>query len=413
MAHRACAAALAVASAVALAMSAGGFLCFVGPMSEQARSASLRAHARRAEAPAGTAPSASWSVGATAVAAAALAAGASLRLVNSRQGRAPTRTAQPLAGGSYVPVVPSASTDAATVMQANTRKWGPVFNYNESLLKSPPQPRKADYSKDRRKALWLKYSLDTKMYGRKRNCHRIAKQAVMYALKMRYRSRRVFKRTRRELWIKRVSNNSKLHGVRYNVFICRLKEKNININRKILSQLGVYDRAVFTNVLETAIPEWKQLKEEADNRGKKKEYTIKELDDIAIPYFEATIPELYTDPTIRFNRQVKDWGVEYTIDVGDEEEWRDLLPKMPELANFQLPDHMLQNSRRQLEEIPIETRMVLPDEKTDEKYAAFMDQVRAVWKDEEEKKERGEEVRPKKEGVSRDDWFADEPQSWF
>lgn len=378
MAHRACAAALAVASAVALAMSAGGFLCFVGPMSEQARSASLRAHARRAEAPAGTAPSASWSVGATAVAAAALAAGASLRLVNSRQGRAPMRTAQPLAGGSYVPVVPSASTDAATVMQANTRKWGPVFNYNESLLKSPPQPRKADYSKDRRKALWLKYSLDTKMYGRKRNCHRIAKQAVMYALKMRYRSRRVFKRTRRELWIKRVSNNSKLHGVRYNVFICRLKEKNININRKILSQLGVYDRAVFTNVLETAIPEWKQLKEEADNRGKKKEYTIKELDDIAIPYFEATIPELYTDPTIRFNRQVKDWGVEYTIDVGDEEEWRDLLPKMPELANFQLPDHMLQNSRRQLEEIPIETRMVLPDEKTDEKYAAFMDQVRAV-----------------------------------
>ncbi|CAE7234589.1 rplT [Symbiodinium sp. CCMP2592] len=455
MAHRASAAALAVASAAALAMSAGGFLCFVGPMSEQARSASLRAHARRAEAPAGTAPSASWSAGATAVAAAALAAGASLRLVNSRQGRAPTRTGQPLAGGSYVPVVPSASTDAATVMQANTRKWGPVFNYNESLLKSPPQPRKGDYSKDRRKALWLKYSLDTKMYGRKRNCrvkcklkiacqtgdlrtvremiesgsvdvnepeidgdqgagatavieaaygqhlevvkylisrradltigtrdenataydyardgvlaflrdaealarcraegdawladkeaerkaeerkaakpyieeateelraeltaahasilaemlwgdvrdaqgscsvlqilqlqelgHRIAKQAVMYALKMRYRSRRVFKRTRRELWIKRVSNNSKLHGVRYNVFICRLKEKNININRKILSQLGVYDRAVFTNVLETAIPEWKQLKEEADNRGKKKEYTVKELDDIAVP----------------------------------------------------------------------------------------------------------------------------------
>ena len=36
MAHRACAAALAVASVVALAMSAGGFLCFVGPMSEQA-----------------------------------------------------------------------------------------------------------------------------------------------------------------------------------------------------------------------------------------------------------------------------------------------------------------------------------------------------------------------------------------
>ncbi|CAE7234600.1 PP5 [Symbiodinium sp. CCMP2592] len=60
---------------------------------------------------------------------------------------------------------------------------------------------------------------------------------------------------------------------------------------------------------------------------------------------------------------------------------------------------MLQNSRRQLEEIPIESRMIVPDEKTNEKYADFMTQVRAMWKDEEEKKEKGEEVRPKKEGV--------------
>ncbi|CAE7343597.1 ppt1 [Symbiodinium natans] len=239
--------------------------------------------------------------------------------------------------------------------------------------------------------------------------HRFAKQAVMYAHKMRYRIRRVFKRDRRKLWIKRVSNNSKLHGIRYNVFICRLKEKNININRKILSQLGVYDRAVFTNVLETAIPEWKQLKEEVDNKGKKKEYSVKELDDIAIPYFEATVPELYTDPTIRFNRQVKDWGVEYTIDFGDEEEWRDVLPKMPELANFQLPDHMLTNSRRQLEEIPIEDRMVVPDEEKNSEYKVFMDKVRAMWDEEEEKKAKGEEVRPKKEPLSNSEFKTAPP----
>eukprot|EP00913_Durusdinium_trenchii_P035087 g32822.t2 len=123
-------------------------------------------------------------------------------------------------------------------------------------------------------------------------------------------------------------------------------------------------------------------------------------------YLEATIPELYTDPRIRFNRQVKDWGVEYTIDVGDEEEWRDILPKMPELANFQLPDHMLNNSRRQLEdgrwwrstvpehrpEVPVQERYRIPDENTNKEYAKFMKKVRDFQADEEAKKEKGEKV---------------------
>ncbi|CAE7343612.1 unnamed protein product [Symbiodinium natans] len=64
-------AALAVASAAALALSGG--LAFVVPKSEQANSVSLRASVPRAQASA--APSAAWSAGATAVAAAALAAG--------------------------------------------------------------------------------------------------------------------------------------------------------------------------------------------------------------------------------------------------------------------------------------------------------------------------------------------------
>lgn len=260
--------------------------------------------------------------------------------------------------------------------------------------------------------MWLKYSLDN-MHKRPRNCYRLARQAVMKALKRKYRSRRLFKRERRQLWIQRVGNNSKLHGIPYNQFICKLKEANININRKILSQLGIYDRAVFTNVVQTAAPNWKELKEIEDNKGKKELMTVEELDNIAIPYIEATIPEVYTDPTIRFNRQVKDWGVEYTIDVGDPEEWRDQLPKLPELANFQLPDHMLNNSRRQLEEIPPAQRFRLPDEAKDAKYAAFMDKVRAFQKDEEEKEARGEAIRPKKEGVSRESWFDDEPQTWF
>eukprot|EP00490_Sorites_sp_Unknown_P017595 CAMPEP_0114696072 /NCGR_PEP_ID=MMETSP0191-20121206/72111_1 /TAXON_ID=126664 /ORGANISM="Sorites sp." /LENGTH=380 /DNA_ID=CAMNT_0001993187 /DNA_START=95 /DNA_END=1237 /DNA_ORIENTATION=+ len=275
---------------------------------------------------------------------------------------------------------------------------GIPFNYDTKSLKLTP-PRRPKKAMERRKELWLKYS--------------VQKQAVMHALKSKYRARRMFKRLRRQQWIQRVGNNSKLHGIPYNQFICKMKEANININRKILSQLGVFDRAVFTNVVQTAAPDWKEIKEIEDNKGKTEMMTIEELDNIAIPYIEATVPEVYTDPTIRFNRQVKEWGVEYTIDVGDPEEWRDQLPKLPELANFQLPDHMLNNSRRQLEEIPAAERFRLPDESKDPKYAAFMDKVRAFQEDEKEKEEKGEAIRPKKEGYSRESWFDDEPQTWF
>lgn len=306
------------------------------------------------------------------------------------------------------------SNSSAVVMQANPHQWnkdkGIPFNYDTTSLRMSA-PRRPKRAMERRRELWLKHS--ETFSNRRRNCHRLAKQAVMHALKSRNRSRRLFKRERRKLWIQRVGNNSKLHGIPYNQFICKMKEANININRKILSQLGVYDRAVFTNVVQLAEPNWKQLKEIEDNKGKKEMMTVEELDNIAIPYIEATIPEVYTDPTIRFNRQVKDWGVEYTIDVGDPEEWRDQLPKLPELANFQLPDHMLNNSRRQLEEVPVQQRFKLPDEDLDPKYKNFMDKVRAFQEDEAEKEAKGEEIRPKREGISRESWFDDEPQTWF
>eukprot|EP00435_Cladocopium_sp_Y103_P034254 s3664_g8.t2 len=137
-------------------------------------------------------------------------------------------------------------------MQANAEVWnqdkGIPFNYDTKSLKLTP-PRRPKRAMERRKSMWLKYSLDN-MHKRPRNCYRLARQAVMKALKRKYRSRRLFKRERRQLWIQRVGNNSKLHGIPYNQFICKLKEANININRKILSQLGIYDRAVFTNVVQ-------------------------------------------------------------------------------------------------------------------------------------------------------------------
>eukprot|EP00931_Biecheleriopsis_adriatica_P007510 TRINITY_DN10878_c0_g1_i2.p2 TRINITY_DN10878_c0_g1~~TRINITY_DN10878_c0_g1_i2.p2 ORF type:complete len:428 (+),score=113.36 TRINITY_DN10878_c0_g1_i2:126-1286(+) len=269
---------------------------------------------------------------------------------------------------------------------------------------------KGKYTIWRRKERWMKYA--TGFSNRSKTCYRIAKERVMHSLKAKYRSRRAFKRERRKLWIMRVNANTRLHGIKYSKFISKLKEANININRKILSQLGVYDRPIFTNVMQTAIPDWKQLKQEHEDKFKKKLLTIEEIDDQVIPYIEAEFPNLYTDPAMRFNRKDHGWGVEYTVDIGQAEDWQEILPKHPEMANFNIPDHWISNSRMQLEEASLKLLAKVPTEEDSPDYAKFMDKVRAQWADEEEKEKQGIPV-PKKEGVSREDWFKEEPQSWF
>jgi len=256
--------------------------------------------------------------------------------------------------------------------------------------------------------MWLDFSKAYK--GRRRNVHTIAKRAVMKALKQKYTSRRLFKRERRTLWIARVRANSNLHGVPYSRFIQKLKQANININRKILSQLGVYDRPIFTNIMEVALPEWKRWKARAE--WKKPEWTVEQIDDVMIPHIEKLVPELYTDACIRFNRQVKDYGVEYTVDMGNPAMWREALPKMPELANFALPDHWMGNANAETEMVPIELNR-RPEGQEPVGYTKFMAKVKQEQALDEEKAARGEATWPKKEGVSRDDWFKEEPQTWF
>lgn len=254
----------------------------------------------------------------------------------------------------------------------------------------------------------LKYS--RKFKGRKRNVHAVAKNCVIDALKKKYKSRRLFKRERRTLWIMRVRANARLHGVRYSDFISKLKVQNIVLNRKIMSQLAVYDRAIFTNIMDIAVPNWQEKKDR--KMWKKPDYTVEQIDDITIPYIEKTVPELYTDDTIRFNRQVKDWGVEYTVDMGEPEVWREVLPKMPELANFNLPDHWCGNANAEFEAIPLGLLNWKEGEESED-YLKFQKMVKSTQEDDEKKAEAGEKTWPKKEGVSRDDWFKEDPQSWF
>ncbi|CAE8645727.1 unnamed protein product, partial [Polarella glacialis] len=102
----------------------------------------------------------------------------------------------------------------------------------------------------------------------------------------------------------------------------------------------------------------------------------------------------------------------YTIDMGPAEEWRDLLPKMPELANFNIPDNFIGNSNAEFEDAPLEM-LITPDRLQPASYWKFKEKVALTQAEDLEKEARGEATWPKKTGVSREDWFKREPQSWF
>ena len=86
--------------------------------------------------------------------------------------------------------------------------------------------------------------------GRRKNVYRIAKQAVMKAGKYAYRDRRNKKRVFRALWITRINAAVREHGMTYSVFINGLKKASIGLDRKVLADLAVTDKAAFKAVVE-------------------------------------------------------------------------------------------------------------------------------------------------------------------
>eukprot|EP00271_Cylindrocystis_brebissonii_P013604 TRINITY_DN33596_c0_g1_i1.p1 TRINITY_DN33596_c0_g1~~TRINITY_DN33596_c0_g1_i1.p1 ORF type:complete len:123 (-),score=14.54 TRINITY_DN33596_c0_g1_i1:428-796(-) len=77
--------------------------------------------------------------------------------------------------------------------------------------------------------------------GRSKNCIRVARQSVEKALQYAYRDRRNKKRDMRGLWIQRISAGSREHGVKYNELVHGLGEENVQINRKVLSELAMHE----------------------------------------------------------------------------------------------------------------------------------------------------------------------------
>lgn len=77
-----------------------------------------------------------------------------------------------------------------------------------------------------------------------------AKEALMKAGKYAHRDRRAKKRTNRSLWIVRLNNAVRLLGLTYNNFFATLKNKNVEIDRKVLSQMAVENPNVFQKLVE-------------------------------------------------------------------------------------------------------------------------------------------------------------------
>lgn len=85
--------------------------------------------------------------------------------------------------------------------------------------------------------------------GRRGNVFRVAKQAVMRAGQYAYRDRRNKKRVFRALWITRINAATREHGVSYSRFIAGLNKAAIGLDRKVLADMAVYDKAAFAAVV--------------------------------------------------------------------------------------------------------------------------------------------------------------------
>ncbi|MBB5392860.1 MULTISPECIES: 50S ribosomal protein L20 [unclassified Herbaspirillum] len=85
--------------------------------------------------------------------------------------------------------------------------------------------------------------------GRRKNVYRIAKQAVMRAGQYAYRDRRNKKRVFRALWIARINAAARQHGVTYSVFMNGLKKASIELDRKVLADMAVTDKAAFAAIV--------------------------------------------------------------------------------------------------------------------------------------------------------------------
>ncbi|HWH48165.1 MAG TPA: 50S ribosomal protein L20 [Burkholderiales bacterium] len=88
--------------------------------------------------------------------------------------------------------------------------------------------------------------------GRRGNVYRIAKQAVMRAGQYAYRDRRQKKRDFRALWIVRINAAAREFGMTYSTLINGLKKASVEVDRKVLADIAVFDKQAFARIASQA-----------------------------------------------------------------------------------------------------------------------------------------------------------------
>ena len=89
-------------------------------------------------------------------------------------------------------------------------------------------------------------------WGAKSKHFKMAKQAVMKSGNYAFAGRKMKKRDFRRLWITRISAEAKNNGMNYSTFMNGLKKAGIDLNRKMLAEIAVYDKAAFAALVEKA-----------------------------------------------------------------------------------------------------------------------------------------------------------------
>jgi len=89
-------------------------------------------------------------------------------------------------------------------------------------------------------------------WGAKSKHFKMAKQAVMKSGNYAYIGRKQKKRDFRTLWITRISAQARVNGINYSRFMNGLKKAGIALNRKMLSEIAISDKAAFASLVEKA-----------------------------------------------------------------------------------------------------------------------------------------------------------------
>ena len=89
-------------------------------------------------------------------------------------------------------------------------------------------------------------------WGQRANVFRRAKETLLRALEFAFIGRKNKKRDFRGLFIVRINAACRENGLSYSRFVCGLKRANIVLNRKVLSQLAVYEPAIFAQIVQKA-----------------------------------------------------------------------------------------------------------------------------------------------------------------